>query len=65
MFMFRDVITGTKSMRMLMTCIVELLGRPGRRRQGWPLPSSLLSARRVHVIGEVKGCCWAAQQTTE
>ena len=34
MLMFRDVVTGTMSMRMLMTCIVELLGRPGRRRRG-------------------------------
>ena len=63
-FMFRDVVTDT--MRLLTTSTLELLGRPGRRRRGWTLPSSLLSARWIHVIGEVKDS-WhqAAQQATE
>ena len=64
LIMFLDVVTDT--MRLLMTGTLELLGRPGRRRRVWTLPSSLLSARWVHVIGEVKDS-WhrAAQQATE
>ena len=54
-FMFRDVVTDT--MRVLMTGTLELLSRPGRRRRGWTLPSSLLNARWVHVIGEVQDSC--------
>ena len=37
-----------------MTCTLELLCRPGRRRRGWTLPSGLWHARWVHVIGEVQ-----------
>ena len=45
-----NVVTDT--MRLLMTCTLELLCRPGRRRRGWTLPSGLWHARWVHVIGE-------------
>ena len=61
-FMFRDVVTDT--MRLLMTCTLELLCRPGRRRRGWTLPSGLWHARWVHIIGEVQDSWHGADHWT-